>query len=168
MAPTRRGPRPAIAVIVTIEAGDWPPKAKLAALARRTIGAAVDRAKPKLAAASEVSLTFTDDRHIRVLNRTYRGKDKATNVLSFPASTAVSGRLGPLLGDIALASGVVSSEAAEMGESVNDHLNHLIVHGFLHLLGYDHAHESDAAVMEGLEVAILGALGIANPYLRAP
>ena len=101
---------------------------------------------------------------MRRLNRDYRGKDKPTNVLSFPRRRLLAGRLGPLLGDIVLAAETVAREAEDEGLALDDHLTHLIVHGFLHLLGYDHEDEAEAAVMEGLETAILGGLGIADPY----
>jgi probable rRNA maturation factor len=153
-----------VAVDVLIEAGAWPPRARLRALAQRAIQAAVDRACPDLEAGAEVSLLFTDDSHMRRLNLRYRGKDKPTNVLSLPSARLLVGRLGPLLGDIVLAAETVGGEAAAQGLSRNDHLTHLIVHGFLHLIGHDHEDESEALVMEGLETAILGDLGIADPY----
>jgi probable rRNA maturation factor len=138
-----------LAIDVRVEAGKWPSKAKLTALATRSLAAALARAKPKLAAGPELSLLFTDDAHVRVLNRQYRRKDKATNVLSFPTPKAARAKaFGPQLGDIVLA----------------DHLAHLIVHGFLHLLGHDHEDDREAAVMEKLETAILARLGIADPY----
>jgi probable rRNA maturation factor len=153
-----------IAVDVLIEAGEWPARSKLRALAERAIGAAADRACPDLEPGAEVSLLFTDDAHIRRLNLRYRGKDQPTNVLSLPAARLLVGRLGPLLGDIVLAAETVRGEAEAQGLAANDHLTHLIVHGFLHLIGYDHEDDSEALVMEGLETAILDDLGIADPY----
>jgi probable rRNA maturation factor len=153
-----------IAVDVLIEAGDWPTRAKLRALAERAIAAAADRACPDLAPGSEVSLLFTDDAHMRTLNRRYRGKDKPTNVLSLPSAPPLVGRLGPLLGDVVLAADTVHREAEAAGLAPNHHLTHLIIHGFLHLIGHDHEDDSEALVMEGLETAILGDLGIADPY----
>jgi probable rRNA maturation factor len=118
----------------------------------------------------EISVTLTGDEQVRMLNAKWRGKDKPTNVLSFPmaderdlgrANVAVSELL---LGDIVLARGVCGSEAAEKGLSVEEHATHLLVHGTLHLLGYDHQRDDDASDMETREVRALKRLGIANPY----
>jgi probable rRNA maturation factor len=155
----------AIAIDVRVEAGDWPSKARLKALAARSLAAAVARAKPKLAPEAELSLLFTDDAHVRVLNRKYRRKDKPTNVLSFPAPRAPKAKtFGPQLGDIVFAAETIAREAEEQEIAANDHLTHLIVHGFLHLLGHDHEEDGEAAVMEKLETVILAKLGIADPY----
>ena len=120
-----------------------------------------------MAAEPEVSLVFADDARIRGLNRQYRGKDRPTNVLSFPAASLGSGRLGPPLGDIVLARETIAAEATAEGLDFADHLTHLIIHGFLHLVGYDHETDDEAAVMEQLETAILGRLGIADPYTES-
>jgi probable rRNA maturation factor len=118
----------------------------------------------------EISVTLTDDEHVRTLNAKWRGKDKPTNVLSFPmaderdlnrANVAISELL---LGDIVLARGVCEAEAAEKGVTVEEHATHLMVHGTLHLLGYDHHDDRDASDMETREVRALKRLGIANPY----
>jgi probable rRNA maturation factor len=153
-----------VAVDVLVAAGDWPPRQKLRLFAERAVGAAIDRACPDLEPGSEVSILFTDDAEMRGLNHRYRGKDRATNVLSLPAAPPVVGRLGPPLGDIVLAIETVRKEAADQDLAFGAHLTHLIVHGFLHLLGYDHEEEAEALVMEGLETAILNDLGIADPY----
>ncbi len=161
----RQSPRAhEIAVEVLVEAGKWPTRARLRAMAERAIGAAADRACPDLAPGAEVSLLFTDDAHMRRLNLRYRGKDRPTNVLSLPAAPVLVGRLGPLLGDIVLSLETVEAEAKDQALAFGDHLTHLIVHGFLHLLGHDHEHDAEALVMEGLETAIMGDLGIADPY----
>jgi probable rRNA maturation factor len=146
-----------------IEAGDWPPRAKLRRLASRAIGAVAASPSTSVPAEAEVSLVFTDDAHIRVLNRRFRRKDGATNVLSFPAARQ-PGRFGLFLGDIVLAQETISSEARNQGLILDDHLIHLIVHGFLHLLGFDHETDEDAGVMERLETAILVGIGVADPY----
>ncbi|TLP47198.1 rRNA maturation RNase YbeY [Cohaesibacter sp. CAU 1516] len=111
----------------------------------------------------EVSLVFTNDAAIRILNGSHRGKDKATNVLSFPQDEDAD-IYGPMLGDIVFAYETVEREAAELGLAFSDHLTHLCVHGFLHLLGYDHIEADEADKMESVEIAILDRLGLANPY----
>jgi len=151
-------------IAILVEAGDWPSPARLRALTRRTLAAALARIETQLVPESEISLVFTDDAHIRQLNRQYRRKDKATNVLSFPAAPGVIGGVGPLIGDLAFGAETIATEAARGGIARDDHLTHLIVHGFLHLLGHDHKDDAEAAVMEGLETAILADLGIADPY----
>jgi probable rRNA maturation factor len=112
-------------------------------------------------------ITLADDEAQRVLNRTWRGKDAPTNVLAFPAAdptTTVPPGAPLLLGDVVLAFETVSREAAEQEKPLEDHLRHLVVHGVLHLLGYDHEDERDAAVMEAREIAVLAELGVPNPY----
>jgi len=146
-----------------VDAGDWPRQSKLRSLARRAVRAAAAHAGASLPADAELSLVFTDDIQIRALNRRFRGKDKATNVLSFPVATSGPSR-GSLLGDIVLARDTVEREATDQGLAFEDHLTHLIVHGFLHLLGYDHETEAKAVVMERLETAILASIGVADPY----
>ena len=107
-----------------------------------------------------LTVLLSDDRRLKSLNRDFRGKDKATNVLSFPAAPNDD----KYRGDVALALGVTRREAKEAGKPVPDHAAHLVVHGVLHLAGYDHMRARDAKVMEALEVEILDRLGIANPY----
>ena len=104
-------------------------------------------------------ILYTNDEALKDLNRAWRGKDRPTNVLSFPAP---EGEAYP--GDIAIAFETCSREAEERGIALSDHATHLVLHGFLHLLGYDHQNEDDAALMEGLEIKILKELGIADPY----
>ena len=109
---------------------------------------------PKL---GELSIALVGDTDIQTLNREYRHKDKPTNVLSFPQD-------GLLLGDIVLALETITREATEKSISFEHHVTHLIIHGFLHLQGYDHQTETDSAEMEALEIAALAALNIDNPY----
>jgi probable rRNA maturation factor len=114
--------------------------------------------------AVEISLVLTDDAAVRALNRDFRGKDGPTNVLSFPGEELSPGAGCVLLGDVVLAYETCAREAALEDKSIADHMCHLIVHGVLHLLGYDHQDESEAERMEALEVSILDELGIADPY----
>lgn len=152
------------------EATDWE------ALASRAVAAALARTPHACLAegafVSEVSVRFTDDAEVRQLNAAYRGKDKPTNVLSFPMvqpdllDAISNGDDGEaLLGDIVLAHETVVREAAEKRIDVADHATHLIVHGTLHLLGYDHETDADAEHMESLERDALAGLGIADPYM---
>lgn len=121
----------------------------------------------------EIAVRLTDDEEVRQLNAQYRQKDKPTNVLSFPmiepdlieSLTQNSDDGEVLLGDIILAQGVCAREAEEKGVSVEHHATHLIVHGVLHLLGYDHQGDSEAEAMESMERAALATLGIPDPYL---
>jgi probable rRNA maturation factor len=120
---------------------------------------------------AEVSVKLTDDEEVRTLNRDYRHKDKPTNVLSFPLvqrdlleGLANSDDGEVLLGDIVLAEGVCATEAAEKGIAPEIHATHLIVHGLLHLLGYDHEGDAEAEAMEEIERAALASLGIGDPY----
>lgn len=114
-----------------------------------------------------VNVLFTSDAEVRILNRDFRRIDKPTNVLSFPAVKAASpDGSEALLGDIALAFETVAREAGEQGKPLLHHVSHLIVHGTLHLLGYDHDSEKAADAMEARERAILARLGIPDPYLR--
>jgi probable rRNA maturation factor len=121
---------------------------------------------------AEISIRLTDDDEVHTLNSQYRQKDKPTNVLSFPMvqddllevlDNSDDGEV--LLGDIILARGVCEREAAEKGVTTQEHATHLIVHGTLHIVGYDHIEDDEAEAMEDLERAILARLGIADPYL---
>ena len=146
-------------------------------LAKRAASAAIERTTHgellTTTAAVEISVRLTSDDEVRQLNHQYRQKDKPTNVLSFPmvqrdlldtvSQNSGDGEL--LLGDIVLAHGVCVAEAAERGISVEDHATHLLVHGTLHLLGYDHLVDDEAEAMEEIERNALAALGIGDPYL---
>jgi len=113
----------------------------------------------------ELAIVLTDDSAIRALNRDWRGKDEPTNVLSFPAQEPGADRRAPrMLGDIVIAYETAAREAEVEGKPLVHHLAHLAVHGFLHLVGYDHEASEEADAMEGLEVAILARLGVPDPY----
>jgi probable rRNA maturation factor len=119
----------------------------------------------RLKGETEISVLFTDDVHIKELNARWRGKDKPTNVLSFPAFSASREKaLPPMLGDIVLAHETVSREAELDEKRFDHHLTHLILHGLLHLLGFDHETEEEAEAMEAAERRILAKLAIADPY----
>jgi probable rRNA maturation factor len=148
---------------------DWP------ALARTCAEAAlVEAGRDALVAAAtpiEISVRFTSDAEVHALNRDYRGKDKPTNVLSFPmadpellAKNANGDGIEILLGDIVLAYETCAREAGERAIAIRDHAAHLLVHGTLHLLGYDHADDEEAEAMETAERRALARLGIADPY----
>lgn len=116
--------------------------------------------------AAEVSILLCDDDRVQELNRDYRHQDKPTNVLSFANIEATESlEFGPRLwGDIVIAYGVASAEALSEGKTLADHLSHLVIHGMLHLLGYDHEDDAEAERMEALEISTLARIGIASPY----
>ncbi len=154
-----------IEIDITLEAGEWPEEAALRDCAENACSAVLKELDVS-GQASELSLVFTDDAAIRVLNREWRRQDKATNVLSFPAFEMAPGKsLPPMLGDIIIAFETVSAEAALEGKPFAHHLAHLVVHGLLHLLGYDHENDADANEMEDLERKVLARLAIPDPYV---
>ncbi len=156
-APSRRPPAPSIDVQVQSPLWQAEPAAE------RTVRDAIAAAAAALSTrGDEVSILLTDDNGIRLLNREWRGIDKPTNVLSFPA--AKSGGVA-FLGDIAIAYETLVRECAEENRVFRHHLAHLTVHGFLHLIGYDHASDSDADAMEGLESKIMLVMKMPDPYL---
>jgi len=125
--------------------------------------AALKLSKARLKGAAELSILLTNDEEQHELNRQWRGKDSSTNVLSFPQIEPF-GPVTGILGDITMARETIEREAVEQGTSFPDHFTHLVVHGFLHILGYDHLSDAEALQMEGLETQILASLGIADPY----
>ncbi len=173
MKPSRAsGPAPDVlpTIDILISQAAWtralPSAAAVCRRAARTAWAKGAPAKLKRrAATADMAIVLTSDAAIRKLNAVYRGKDKPTNVLSFPAGEPHLGPLGGLpLGDVAIAYATVAKEAKEAGKSLKNHLSHMVVHGVLHLLGYDHERMPDAVTMERLETEILSELGIADPY----
>jgi probable rRNA maturation factor len=121
---------------------------------------------PHRPARAEISLVLADDATVRALNKRWRGKDTATNVLSFASGDPPTPPHPTLLGDVVLAYETVAREAAEQGKDLADHLAHLVAHGVLHLLGFDHEKDREARRMEALERRVLAGLGVADPYAR--
>ncbi len=161
---------PAIHIQVAIESDGWPAANLLEGFCGDVIAVVVNvlvrtEGQPFPDGGCELSLLFTDDAAVCAINRRWRGQDRPTNVLSFPAGPVRPGTMpGPMLGDIAFALETVSREAVALQIAFDDHLTHLLVHGFLHLIGYDHGDERDAETMEGLETRILAALDLSDPY----
>ena len=139
---------------IEVEAGAWSADVP-------DVEGVVARAAEQVAPPGDVVILLTDDETVRDLNDRFRGKDRPTNVLSFPAPENAR----PHLGDIVLAYGVCAAEAREQGKPFADHLSHLVIHGILHLMGHDHEAEDEAEAMEAQERTLLAALGIPDPYL---
>lgn len=151
--------------VISIKGGGWQDETAMQTVVSRALNAASDELGLGTGNPSEVSLLFTDNDTIKELNAQWRAKDKPTNVLSFPAFPLKPGMaLMPLLGDIVLAFETVQSEAKQEHKPFDDHVSHLVVHGLLHLLGYDHETDAEADEMEGLERKILARLAIPDPY----
>lgn len=112
---------------------------------------------------SEMTIRIVDIDESQTLNATYRGKDKPTNVLSFPADLPDEVNI-PLLGDLVICAQIVNDEANAQNKAINAHWAHMVIHGTLHLLGYDHEDDDDAYTMENLEISLLDSLGFPNPY----
>jgi probable rRNA maturation factor len=176
-APAEPEPAGRLSVTVLEEGGDW---SQFASREEAIASAAAAMARePRCARArgAEACVVLADDSLLRSLNRAYRGKDAPTNVLSFPFQNAPGAaaprHLGPgaaeprHLGDVVLAAETLRREAAEQGIPPAHHLQHLVVHGLLHLLGFDHDTEAQAEAMERLEAQILGTLGVPDPYAAA-
>jgi probable rRNA maturation factor len=141
-------PRLSLAIQSTVDRADIPKRAALVRIAR----AALERN-------ADVTFRFVDGREGRALNRRYRGRDYATNVLTFVYDDGVS-----LTGDIVLCAPVIAKQARQQRKTLRAHYAHLVIHGMLHLQGYDHERDGDAARMEAREIALLRDLGFANPY----
>jgi probable rRNA maturation factor len=158
---TQSGADPTLpAVTVAVAAEGWRPVvADVEACAAAAAGCALACGAP-YPAGGEVSVVLADDAALRTLNRDYRAIDRATNVLSFPIDAPDPTRPAWMLGEVAVALETTAREAAEEGRSVADHLTHLVVHGVLHLLGYDHIDDEDAERMETLEARLLRELGV--------
>jgi probable rRNA maturation factor len=142
----------------------WQALPSAEALILRAVEASLAASAARIRDGAEVGVQLADDAHVRALNLQWRAIDKPTNVLSFPAVEGDRIASAPMLGDIVLAFETVEREADEEGNSFADHVAHLIVHGFLHLLGFDHQTAAEADRMEAMETRILAKLGIADPY----
>ena len=175
-APPDQTPSTAVDVDVQIDAGDWGPPDRQAAIIDAVVEAATLAVHLGAAADTpdnprEVSILLTDDAGVRTLNRDYRGHDKPTNVLSF----ALDDEPGPppppgapvVLGDVVIAQETCAREAVDAGRAFDHHLAHLVVHGVLHLLRFDHIDDGDAERMEQQERAVLRRLGVTDPYAPA-
>jgi len=159
-ATRRRRPRPTIDI--RIDCPLWDKERDAKALLRRAINAAASAAA---SSGGEVSVVLADDAAVRKLNRTWRHRDAPTNVLSFPAHAARGdGQQPRFLGDIVIAYETAAREAGSARKSLAQHLAHLAVHGFLHLVGYDHQTDDEAAAMERIETLILARLDVPDPY----
>jgi len=148
-----------------VEAGQWPAQQELAGWVERAASAVFAETGAARPGRSELGVTFTDDAHISALNADWRGKDKPTNVLSFPAfPESRQGPLPPMLGDVVLAAETVARESELENKPFEHHITHLVIHGLLHLLGYDHGSDAEAEEMEAIERAALARLAIPDPY----
>jgi probable rRNA maturation factor len=157
-----RGARPALRIDVLVVSELWKKAGQAPSIVRRAVTRAA--AATRSTRGTELAIVLTDDSAIRLLNRDWRGIDAATNVLSFPAKHAVSEELGEHLGDIVLAFETIAREARGERKPFAHHVAHLAVHGFLHLVGYDHQDDEDATEMERAEREILRELAIPDPY----
>ena len=157
-----------LTIDIAVEADAWAALPGLEDLVERAVAAAEQAAGVKLAPLAEISVLLCDDAAIRTLNARWRGVDAPTNVLSFPAATAHALENAILLGDIAIAYETTAREAEADGRHLADHVSHLVVHGFLHLLGHDHLHDDEAEAMEALETRILAGLNITDPHGGVP
>jgi probable rRNA maturation factor len=146
---------------VMVQSPRWKKQPRASMIVRKAIQAA---AKATSTPRAELAIVLTDDSAIRTLNREWRGFDKPTNVLSFPAASFGAIQNSSSLGDVIIAFQTVAKEATSEGKPFKNHLSHLAVHGFLHLLGYDHETDRDARKMEQIEVKILAGLGVPDPY----
>ncbi|WGF87130.1 rRNA maturation RNase YbeY [Marinivivus vitaminiproducens] len=162
--------QPSLILTVAVETPQWHDVLQNGdTLCREAANATLTLARPDLVE-GEISVVLTDDEEVRSLNHRWRHKNKPTNVLSFPGVDLVPGEPLPslpggiLLGDVVLALETVQREAEAEGKRLADHVRHLVTHGVLHLLGYDHQTEAEASVMEGVETRVLAGLGIDDPY----
>jgi len=158
----RGGAKKQVEVDVIVRSARWRKRPTAKTIVKRAVLAAVEAISTP---STELAIVLTDDSAIQTLNRDWRGKNAPTNVLSFPAAAPGKSRSAPpYIGDIIIAYQTVAREAVAEGKPFNHHLAHLAVHGFLHLLGYDHENDRDAEKMERLERKILKRLAVPDPY----
>ncbi|MCO5732625.1 rRNA maturation RNase YbeY [Rhizobium sp. SSA_523] len=161
---------PQLDIQISVEDEGWPAEERLDELCAHVLGVAAaylseEEKQPFPPQPCEVSLVFTADAAIREINAEWRDQDKPTNVLSFPAFPVTPGGMpGPMLGDIVIARETLERESQDLDKPFDHHLTHLMVHGFLHLFGYDHMESDEAEKMEALETRILARLGLSDPY----
>ena len=161
---------PAVELAITVEDAGWGDENRLEAEAGRVLGTAVRYlaeaiAQPFPEGGLEISLLFTGDDAMRRVNAQWRAKDQPTNVLSFPSRQIAPGNMpDSMLGDIVLARETIVREAERNNIPIDNHVAHLLVHGLLHLIGYDHMTDAEARQMENLETRILSELGLSDPY----
>lgn len=159
-----------IQIDIAMDSDLWSDEDELQSLANTTCKATQDwlaenQNQPFPENGTELSLLFTDDNSIQKINAEWRDLDKPTNVLSFPTKDLAPGTVPlPILGDIIFSYETIQRESVEMDKTFKDHLTHLFIHGFLHLLGYDHINDTDAELMESIETRILHSLGLSDPY----
>ena len=158
-----------VKIEVIVRSALWQKRRTAKTVIKKAISAAAHAASTRPA---ELAIVLSNDSGIQALNRDWRGKDRPTNVLSFPAAPVQGARKGsgksrvpaPYIGDIVIAYQTTAREAVAEGKPFDHHLAHLAVHGFLHLLGYDHENDRDAEIMEGMERRILKRLAVPDPY----
>ncbi len=160
-------PPPSSSIDINVSEAKWHTRLDPLDIASAAINAAMKASGSLINGDCEVSLLFCNDAVMAGINNEWRGLDKPTNVLSFPAAEFPGQTFPRPLGDIIIALEISQKEAADAGLSFESHVTHLIVHGFLHLLGYDHETDNDAHEMETMEADILAGMGIANPYLES-
>jgi probable rRNA maturation factor len=149
---------------VLIEDALWLERLDPEAIAIAAAEKMIEVVRPRIHPAAEISVTFSNDERVRQLNAEWRGKDAPTNVLSFPAISGPRFDSSPLLGDVILAYETIDREARGEGKLFTDHTAHLVIHGLLHLVGYDHENEIDAVKMESAESTIMVGLGYPDPW----
>lgn len=155
---------PGILPDINIEADAWQALPDLDGLVARALAAGLAEAPFLPLAGAEINILLSDDARVRAINMQWRGFDKPTNVLSFPAANPDRIARSPVLGDLVLAHDTIAREALAEAKTMADHVSHLLIHGLLHLLGEDHETEAQAQAMEAREIAALAQLGIADPY----